>query len=79
LKMSAGLTPTQVMLSFMGKEGDPYSNARQFPLQGADLPNKIIQISNVGKLNGYGQGNTAGFQYAANLRRAWTTFSVSGI
>ena len=47
LKMAAGLTPTQVMLSFMGKQGEPYSNARQFPLQGADLPHKIIQISNV--------------------------------
>ena len=47
LKMSVGLTPTQVMLSFMGKEGDPYSNGRQFPLQGADLPHRIIQISNV--------------------------------
>jgi 2-oxoisovalerate dehydrogenase E1 component alpha subunit len=47
LKMSAGLTATQVMLSFMGRVGDPYSGARQFPLQGADLPHKIIQISNV--------------------------------
>ena len=47
LKMSAGLTPRQVMLSFMGKEGEPYSGARQFPLQGADLPRNIIQISNV--------------------------------
>ncbi len=47
LKMAAGLTPTQVMLSFMGKQGDPYSNGRQFPLQGADLPRHIIQISNV--------------------------------
>ena len=47
LKMAAGLTPTQVMLSFMGKAGDPYSGGRQFPLQGADLPHKIIQISNV--------------------------------
>ena len=47
IKMAAGLTPTQVMKSFMGKEGEPYSNARQFPLQGADLENKIIQISNV--------------------------------
>ena len=47
LKMCAGLTPTQVMLSFMGKEGDPYSNGRQFPLQGADLTHNIIQISNV--------------------------------
>ena len=47
IKMGAGLTPTQVMLSFMGKEGDPYSNARQFPLQGADLVHNVIQISNV--------------------------------
>ena len=47
LKMGAGLTPTQVMKSFMGKAGEPYSNARQFPLQGADLEHNIIQISNV--------------------------------
>ncbi len=47
LKVAAGLTPAQVMMSFMGKAGDPYSNGRQFPLQGADLPHKIIQISNV--------------------------------
>ena len=47
VKVGVGLTPTQVMLSFMGKSGDPYSDGRQFPLQGADLPHKIIQISNV--------------------------------
>ncbi|SUZ91928.1 uncharacterized protein METZ01_LOCUS44782 [marine metagenome] len=47
LKVAAGLTPVQVMMSFMGKAGDPYSSGRQFPLQGADLPHKIIQISNV--------------------------------
>ena len=47
LKFAAGLTAEEVMRSFMGKEGDPYSNGRQFPLQGADLPNNIIQISNV--------------------------------
>jgi 2-oxoisovalerate dehydrogenase E1 component alpha subunit len=47
LKVAAGLTPVQVMMSFMGKAGDPYSNGRQFPLQGADLPHNIIQISNV--------------------------------
>ena len=47
IKMAAGLTPVQVMKSFMGKAGEPYSNARQFPLQGADLEHKIIQISNV--------------------------------
>jgi 2-oxoisovalerate dehydrogenase E1 component alpha subunit len=47
VKMTAGLTPTEVMKSFMGKDGEPYSNARQFPLQGADLNHNIIQISNV--------------------------------
>ena len=47
LKFAAGLTAEEVMRSFMGKAGDPYSNGRQFPLQGADLPNNIIQISNV--------------------------------
>lgn len=47
LKMAAGMTVEQVMFSFMGKAGDPYSNARQFPLQGADLAHRIIQISNV--------------------------------
>ena len=47
LKFAAGLTAEEVMRSFMGKAGDPYSNGRQFPLQGADLPHNIIQISNV--------------------------------
>ncbi len=47
LKFAAGLTAEEVMRSFMGKAGDPYSNGRQFPLQGADLPRNIIQISNV--------------------------------
>ena len=47
LKTTAGLTPLESMLSFMGKEGEPYSGGRQFPLQGADLKNRIIQISNV--------------------------------
>ncbi len=47
IKMGVGLTPLEVMLSFMGKGGEPYSGGRQFPLQGADLKHKIIQISNV--------------------------------
>ena len=63
LKMAAGLTPTQVMLSFMGKDGEPYSNARQFPLQGADLPHHIIQISNV-----VGAGLTQSVGYALGCR-----------
>ena len=63
LKMSVGLTPTQVMLSFMGKAGEPYSGARQFPLQGADLEHKIIQISNV-----VGAGLTQAVGYALGCR-----------
>ena len=47
LKMAAGLTPLETMLSYMGKKGEPYSGGRQFPLQGADLPHKIIGLSNV--------------------------------
>ena len=47
LKVMAGLTPLEAMLSFMGKAGDLYSGGRQFPLQGADLKHRIIQISNV--------------------------------
>jgi 2-oxoisovalerate dehydrogenase E1 component alpha subunit len=35
------------LLSFLGKAGDPFSNGRQFPLQGADLRRRIIQLSNV--------------------------------
>ncbi len=63
LKVAAGLTPVQVMMSFMGKAGDPYSSARQFPLQGADLPHKIIQISNV-----VAAGLTQGVGYALGSR-----------
>ena len=47
LKFGVGLDETQIMLSYLGKEGDPYSNGRQFPLQGSDLPRNIIQLSNV--------------------------------
>ena len=47
LKMMAGLTALETMFSFMGKEGDLYSGGRQFPLQGAVLKHRIIQISNV--------------------------------
>ena len=64
LKMTAGLTATQVMLSFMGKVGDPYSNGRQFPLQGADLPRNIIQISNV---VGAGLTQSTGYAFACKM------------
>ena len=47
LKIMAGMTPLEAMLSHVGKAGDPFSGGRQFPLQGAFLKNRIIQISNV--------------------------------
>lgn len=47
IKFGAGLNETEIMLSYLGREGDPYSNGRQFPLQGSDLPRNIIQLSNV--------------------------------
>ena len=63
LKVAAGLTPLQAMLSFMGKEGDPYSGGRQFPLQGANVPNRVIQLSNV-----VGAGLTQAVGYALGCR-----------
>ena len=63
IKMMVGLSPTQVMLSFMGKVGEPYSGARQFPLQGADLEHRVIQISNV-----VGAGLTQAVGYALGCR-----------
>ena len=65
LKVAAGLTPVQTMMSFMGQAGDPYSNGRQFPPQGADLPHKIIQISNV-----VAAGLTQSVGYALGCRMA---------
>ena len=47
LKMMAGLTTYETMLSYMGKRGAPYSGGRQFPLQGAHMQHRIINLSNV--------------------------------
>jgi len=47
VKIALGVSAREALLSFMGKAGDPFSNGRQFPLQGADLRRRIIQLSNV--------------------------------
>ena len=73
LKFAAGLTAEQVMRSFMGKAGDPYSNGRQFPLQGADLPRKIIQISNVVAA---GLTQSVGYALACKMRGESTVVLV---
>ena len=73
LKFAAGLTAEEVMRSFMGKAGDPYSNGRQFPLQGADLPNNIIQISNVVAA---GLTQSVGYAMACKMRGEKTVVLV---
>ncbi len=47
LKVAVGVTPQEVLLSFLGKQGDPFSHGRQFPLQGAYMQRRIVQLSNV--------------------------------
>ena len=69
LKVSAGLTALETMLSFMGKEGEPYSGGRQFPLQGADLPHNVIQISNVVAA---GMTHAVGYALGCRMMRAGT-------
>ena len=73
LKFAAGLTAEEVMRSFMGKAGDPYSNGRQFPLQGADLPRNIIQISNVVAA---GLTQSVGYAMACKMRGEETVVLV---
>lgn len=73
LKFAAGLTAEEVMRSFMGKAGDPYSNGRQFPLQGADLPRNIIQISNVVAA---GLTQSVGYAMACKMRGEKTVVLV---
>ena len=45
--LSAGMTPTEVMLSFLAKAGERMSGARQFPVHGAYPEYGIVNLSNV--------------------------------
>jgi 2-oxoisovalerate dehydrogenase E1 component alpha subunit len=45
--VSQGLTPTEALLGFLAKEGEPMSGARQFPQHGAIPDRGVINISNV--------------------------------
>ena len=47
LKLALGDTPLEIMLGYQGKLGGPWSEGRQFAMQGAHLKHKMIQISNV--------------------------------
>lgn len=45
--ISVGMTPAQIMLAYMAREGEPMSGARQFPSQGAMPELGLINLSNV--------------------------------
>ena len=45
--VAQGMTPLDVMLGYLAKEGEPLSGARQFPMHGADLSKKVMNLSNV--------------------------------
>jgi 2-oxoisovalerate dehydrogenase E1 component alpha subunit len=45
--IASGVTPTECLYSFLGKDGDIFSGARQFPLHGISLKHKIMNQSNV--------------------------------
>lgn len=45
--VAQGLSPVEVMLGYLAKAGEPLSGARQFPLHGADLSRKVMNLSNV--------------------------------
>ena len=47
VQLHLGLTPTQIMLGYMGKEGEPLSGGRQFPSQGYFPEGKLFNLSNV--------------------------------
>ena len=45
--VALGMTPTEIMLGFTAKEGEPLSGARQFPVHGAHAELGIVNLSNV--------------------------------
>ena len=47
VQLHLGLTPTQIMLGYMGKEGEPLSGGRQFPSQGYFPEGNLFNLSNV--------------------------------
>ena len=47
MTVAQGLTPTEALLGFLAKQGEPMSGARQFPQHGAMPDRKVINISNV--------------------------------
>lgn len=74
LKVTLGMTAQEALISFLGREGDPWSGARQFPLQGSYLKLGVIQISNVVAA---GLTQAVGYALACRMRREPTVVLVS--
>lgn len=45
--LALGITPEEILLGFLAKEGEPMSSARQFPLHGAYPGPDMVSLSNV--------------------------------
>jgi 2-oxoisovalerate dehydrogenase E1 component alpha subunit len=71
--MAQGLTVLEVMLGYLAKAGEPLSGARQFPLHGADVARKIMNLSNV---VGTHVPHAVGWALACKLRGLPTVVAV---
>ena len=71
--VAQGLSPTEVLYGFLAKVGEPLSSARQFPLHGADIGKKLINLSNV---VGTHVPHAVGWALAAKLRQEATVVAA---
>jgi len=76
LKFLLGVDTKEILLSFLAKDGEPFSGARQFALQGAYLKHRIIQPSNVVSAN---LTQAVGYALACKMQREKTvTIAIFG-
>ena len=47
VQLHLGLTPAEIMMGYLGKEGEPLSGGRQFPSQGHQPDFNLFNLSNV--------------------------------
>ncbi|MDA1189451.1 MAG: thiamine pyrophosphate-dependent dehydrogenase E1 component subunit alpha, partial [Chloroflexi bacterium] len=47
VEVALGITHKEIMLGYLAKAGEPFSNARQFPGHGAYVKHRFINLSNV--------------------------------
>ena len=71
--VAQGLSPLEVMLGYLAKEGEPLSGARQFPMHGAAMSRKVMNLSNV---VGAHVTEAVGWALACKLRRLPTVVAV---